>query len=269
MVEIMNDQRVPILVYHHVYPDDAPEMAKASFKTGAGVIGAAEFRRQMKYLADNGWKVVSTSQLVDWLLGKGHLPNKAALVHFDNGWLDTATVAPLILRDFGFTATCFPITDGLEAATRGISAAVRTLTEGVVEKPFMTWDQAKGLLDAGWELGAHTATHCKIADRHAAEGDAGVVREAEIANGIFQKRLGFTPPHFAYPSGSRNDRTDQIMSGHYRSLRLWHFEYPCQWTFTDRTTPVTAIDCQNIDIRVSWPDYVRIFEEALSPITGR
>ena len=252
------DRHVPILVYHHVYPDDSAELAAAVAEQTAGVIGLSEFTRHLEQLRAGGWTVVGTSRVVDWLLGAAELPPKAAVLHFDNGWLDTATVVKPLLDDFGYTATCFPITDGVEAASSGRSAAVRTLTEGVVEKPFMTWDQVTRLLEAGWEIGAHTATHCKLADRHAGEGDEGVVREAELANLIFERRLGSAPDHFAYPSGSRNERTDELLSRYYRSLRLWHFEQPVRWSYTRRDTPVTAVDCQNIDLRVSPAAFSRI-----------
>ena len=258
----MNNQRVPILVYHHVYREDAPALTQATHETGAGIIGQREFTRQVQRLADDNWTVVSTTQVIDWLEGAAELPPRAVALHFDNGWLDTVEVAMPVLRRFGFTATCFPITDCVEAASRGETAQVRTLTEGVVAHPFMTWDQLHQLLNAGWEIGAHTATHCKIADKHAAEGDDAVRQEAQTSNDLFDRHLGFVPTHFAYPSGSRNDRSDELLSVFYRSLRLWHFEWPVQWSFTDRHTSPQAVDCQNIDLRVSFADFVRIFEEA-------
>lgn len=258
----MKDQRVPILVYHHVYPQDAPELTSATFETGAGIVGENEFRRQMRCIADEGWSVVSTTEIIDWLESGNALPPKAAAIHFDNGWLDTVTVTLPILQEFEMAATCFPITDGVEAASQGKTSKVRTLTEGVIEKPFVTWDQLQQLRDAGWELGAHTASHCKVADKHAEEGDEAVIQEAEISNDLFQSRLGFTPDHFAYPSGSRNDATDKLLASYYRSLRLWHFEWPIHWSFTHGRTSPLAIDCQNIDLRVEFDDFQRIFTEA-------
>ena len=70
------------------------------------------------------------------------------------------------------------------------------------------------------------------------------------------------PDHFAYPSGSRNQRSDELLSRYYRSLRLWHFEQPIQWTFTHRDTPTTAVDCQNIDIRVPFEEFEHLLLEA-------
>ena len=258
------NQRVPILVYHHVYEEEAPELKQATFETGAGVIGEAEFRKQMQHLADNHWTVVPTSQIIHWLKGDASLPQKAVAIHFDNGWLDNATVVMPLLREFGVVATCFPITDGIEASSEGKPlTTVRTKTEGIVTKPFMTWSHLQQLLDADWEIGAHTATHCKMADKHAAEGDDGVLQEIQTSNDLFKKRLGFAPEHFAYPSGSRTERTDELLASHYTSLRLWHFEWPIHWTFTDSNTSLLAVDMQNIDLRVPFDDFKRVFIEAM------
>ena len=97
----------------------------------------------------------------------------------------------------------------------------------------------------------------------AAEGDEGVVLEVQTSNDMFKRRLGFVPAHFAYPSGSRNDRTDMLLSRYYRSLRLWHFEWPIHWMFTDYNTSRLALEVQNIDLRVPFEDFKRIFSETL------
>ena len=59
---------VPILVYHHVYGDDDPELAHT---TGAGVVTATALRRQVMHLLDEGWRVVATGDLVDGLVATG------------------------------------------------------------------------------------------------------------------------------------------------------------------------------------------------------
>lgn len=255
----MSSQRVPILVYHHVYEDET----MSALDPSAGIIGRTEFTRQMNHIIQLGWTVVSTSQVIDYVLDGTPLPPKSLALHFDNGWLDTYTITFPILQNLNLKAMCFPITAGVEAASHGQSKSVRTLTEGIVNKPFMNWDQIHELLDAGWEIGAHTDMHSKLADKHATDSDQGVLAEANTSNDMFQKRLGFVPPHFAYPSGSRNARTDELLGPIYRSLRLWHDDFPIVWTFTDRTTSRLAVDCQNIDVRVPFADFQRIFTEAL------
>ena len=251
-------QRVPILVYHHVYPDE--EAARAG--PVAGVIGASEFDRQMQFVCEDGWRVVSTSAVVDWLAGDADLPHRACVLHFDNGWLDTFTVVLPRLRELRLTATCFPVTAGVDAATHGDSMRLRTLTEGNVTKPFMTWDQVAALKDDGWEIGAHTHTHCKMSGRHDAEGDGGVLREVDESHRLFAQHLAAAPVHFAYPSGARSDRTDALLRERYRSLRLWRWYWPIRWHYTDRATPTSAIECQNVDARVPFDQFQRIFREA-------
>ena len=258
------NQRIPILVYHHVYPDGAGELDVNKPGECTGVIAESAFRRQMQYLADNKMEVVSTSNVVDWLIDDAPLPEHAVVLHFDNGWLDTLTVAKPVLDSFGFTATCFVITDSANATSEGKPAAIRTKTEGIVEKPFMTWNQIRELVAAGWEIGAHTASHCRMADKHEAEGDEGVLDEVDRPSAAFQEQLGRLPLHFAYPSGSRNTRTDELLQDHYRSLRLWHFEEQPVWSFTENTTSRLAIDCQNIDNTVTIADFERVFEEAFT-----
>ena len=111
----MDDKsKVPILVYHHIYPEGSPEL-KAATGDSSGVIGEVEFRRHLEFISNEGWNVVSTSDVVDWIIDGTPLPDRAVALHFDNGWLDTRTVTMPIVKELGMTATCFPITDGVEA----------------------------------------------------------------------------------------------------------------------------------------------------------
>ena len=255
-------QKIPILVYHHVYADGHPELADQPTDKATGVIGEAEFRRHVEYVVREGWEVVSTSQLVDWLEEKSNLPERSVVVHFDNGWLDTLEVAMPALRESGMTGTCYVISDPTAAASRGEPAGVRTSTEGVVYKPFLTWNHVMELVEAGWEVGAHSATHPPLGDTLLQDGELAVLSEIEGSNTAYQSGLGFVPDHFAYPSGSRNERTDELLAPYYRSLRRWSFRQPPLWTFTNRGTSPLALECQNVDSTVSFDDFMCIFREA-------
>ncbi len=255
-------QRVPILVYHHVYPDGDPGLTHPTPDKATGTIEESELRRHLSYIAENGWNVVNTSRVVDWLEGSESLPERAVVLHFDNGWLDTRTISMPILREMGMTATCYVISEGTEAASKGLPAAIRTSTEGAVQKPCITWRQVQELLQEGWEIGAHTATHPKLAEVLATEGPEAVMEEIGRSHDAYWINLGFLPDHFAYPSGSRDERTDEMLAPHYRSLRGWTFSSPPRWEFTDEGTPPRALECQNIDNTVSFKDFTRIFDEA-------
>ena len=78
-------QRVPILVYHHVYPDGDPRLSEPAPDKATGTIEESELRRHLSYIAGNGWKVVNTGQVVDWLAGLGFCPRGL--------WCCTSTMA--------------------------------------------------------------------------------------------------------------------------------------------------------------------------------
>ena len=98
----------------------------------------------------------------------------------------------------------------------------------------------------------------------AQQGEGAVAEEIEGSNRAYASALGFVPSHFAYPSGSRDEKTDAMLGSYYRSLRLWHFSRPQVWSFTDRSTLPMALDCQNVDNTVEFEDFQRIFDEALA-----
>ncbi len=196
----MISQRVPILVYHHVYDDYDPSLTGLPEHRATGVIAASEFRRHLDLLADGGWAVVSTTQVVDWLAGAAELPDHAAALHFDNGWLDAVTNVLPILREYEMSATAYVISGSTSAASEGRAAMVQTSTEGAVQKPFITWDQAAELLDAGWEIGAHTATHPKLAELLTEEGEEAVLAEVDASNEAYAEHLGFVPPTSLTPA---------------------------------------------------------------------
>ena len=192
-------QKVPILVYHHVYPDGDPGLEVGSPAKATGVISESEFTRQVRYIASQGWEVVSTSRVVEWLHGGDPPPARAVVLHFDNGWLDTRTVAMPILAGLGMTGTCYVISEPTAAASEGKPAGIRTSTEGLVYKPFLTWDHAREMLDAGWEIGAHTATHPKLADVHSLDGGRRRARRGRRPQRRAPDALGIRPGPLRLP----------------------------------------------------------------------
>lgn len=65
-----------------------------------------EFRNQMEYLKQ-WFNVVSIKDVSNWLTGKGSLPTHAALITFDDGYLDNYSNAYPILQEYGFPAIVY------------------------------------------------------------------------------------------------------------------------------------------------------------------
>lgn len=95
--------RLSVLMYHHV---QTKESAIANKQTSLSV-NTDIFKEQMQYLKDNGYKVVSMQDLVNYFNNGIQIPAKSILLTFDDGYEDFYTDAFPILESFNFTATVF------------------------------------------------------------------------------------------------------------------------------------------------------------------
>jgi peptidoglycan/xylan/chitin deacetylase (PgdA/CDA1 family) len=103
-----------VVNYHRIENPD--RNAFDSFKPNVSAT-PDDFDRQMDYLA-KWFHVVSVRDIVQWLDGKKDLPPYAALITFDDGYLDNYTHAFPILRAHNFPALIFLTTGhiGTDAA---------------------------------------------------------------------------------------------------------------------------------------------------------
>ncbi len=99
-----------VLNYHRIDDPDRPDFD--TFKPNVSA-RPEDFDRQMEYVA-KWFNVVSTQDVVDWLHGKKQLPPYAALITFDDGYLDNYKYAYPILRKHNFSAIIFLTTNHIE-----------------------------------------------------------------------------------------------------------------------------------------------------------
>lgn len=97
-----NRSKVLILTYHRFAHQNEP------FKTSS-----SEFASHLEYLKKYK-QVVSLAEAVDGLTNKTTLPRNATVITIDDGYRDAYDVAFPILRQFGFPATIFAVTDFLD-----------------------------------------------------------------------------------------------------------------------------------------------------------
>jgi peptidoglycan/xylan/chitin deacetylase (PgdA/CDA1 family) len=163
---------MPIFVYHHVVPGHA---AGALFVTPDG------FEQQLKFLRDNGYQTVSFDDLADCLEYGAPLPDRPAIISFDDGWDNQFNYAFPLLQKYGFTATFFVVTDYLD------------------HQNFMTTDQLKTMIAAGMTIGSHSRSHPALP----AIGKPQRLKD-EIAGSKawLEEKLGVPITTFAYPYGA-------------------------------------------------------------------
>ena len=96
-----------IVNYHRI--DDPQRQGFDSFKPNVSAT-PEDFNLQMDYLS-KWFNVVSLKDVVNWLDGHRDLPSYAALITFDDGYLDNYTAAYPILRQHNFPALIFLTTE--------------------------------------------------------------------------------------------------------------------------------------------------------------
>jgi len=186
--------RIPVLVYHHILPDEA----NTHFRDNAWTISTENFAEQMRYLRDNGFYTPTLDELEAFLHHGRPLPQNSVMIHFDDGYYSNYVYALPILRRYGLRAVLFPITGDAEALgdvqppmnyaalTR---AAAITLTTGL--DVFETASHSHALHDRtpdGRETMLVVATHGEI-----------------VADTLQSFELVTNRRAYAYPLGMFND----------------------------------------------------------------
>jgi peptidoglycan/xylan/chitin deacetylase (PgdA/CDA1 family) len=176
------------LCYHAVSPRWPAELS----------VTPERFEQQVGYLAKRGYRGITFTDAV-----RGNFTGKAVAITFDDGYASTFSLARPILDRFGMPGTVFVPTNfigGGPMAWPGIDQWVGT--EHEAELVPMTWEEARGLADAGWEIGSHTRSH-----PHLTEIDDGPLAQELLESRLTcERRLDRRCSSLAYPYGDHDER---------------------------------------------------------------
>jgi len=177
--------RVPILMYYEVTPHPDPAFARYS-------VTARVFARQMRWLAAFNYRPVDMDALLRARLGLERLPHRAVVITFDDGLQSCVDHAVPVLRRHGFTAVFYLVAGLMGGRTSWLRQELN------LELPIMSWDAARRLAAYGFQCGAHTMSHPRLAGLDAAQ----VRRELAEARQRLEDELDAPVLHLAYPYGS-------------------------------------------------------------------
>jgi peptidoglycan/xylan/chitin deacetylase (PgdA/CDA1 family) len=154
-------------------------------------IPPAVFRDQLAALAESGCVVLALDDVAAWLAGARDVPARAAILTFDDGFRDFATVAFPALAARSWPSTLFLCAGriGGRSDWPGMPAA------GIA--PLLDWSAVADLAASGVAIGAHGLTHLDLTRRPLPEA------EVEIADSgrLLEERVGRRVSAFAYPFG--------------------------------------------------------------------
>ena len=174
-------QLVPVLCYHNLAPQSKGRM----------ILAAKVFEEQMRYLKNQGYRVINLKQFVEFVSLKRQLPRRSVLLTFDDGYRSFLQYAVPVLKELGFTATLFVYTDYVGAGGNAL-----------------TWADLKKLQQEGFDIQAHSKSHgdmVRAGNESANEYEKRIEAELMQPRALFQKNLGFAPDILAYPYGRQDD----------------------------------------------------------------
>jgi peptidoglycan/xylan/chitin deacetylase (PgdA/CDA1 family) len=174
---------VPVFMYHHVN-DTRPHGAIARGLT----FPMEHFEAQLRWLAQRRIATLTAAELVD-AVQRGHLPQNAVVLTFDDGYADAAKIVAPLLKRYNARATFF-VNDG----TIGLRGHV-------------TYRDLRAMHAAGNEIGAHGMYHLDLTTL----GREGQLHEAGDCVARIARFTGVRPVSYAYASGAYDATTLALM----------------------------------------------------------
>ena len=189
--------KIPILTYHSI--DNSGSVISTNCET---------FRRQMKFLSEEAFNVISLKDLTRALEANNLLPPKTIVLTFDDGFQNFHAIALPILKEVGFTATVFLITDfcGKHNDWSGNLA-------GLERSELMNWNEIKECSKYGIEFGSHTQTHPDLTKISIETAE----QEITLSKSKIEEKLGIAVTDFAYPYGKYNQAIKNIIGGKFKT----------------------------------------------------
>lgn len=177
---------VPVIMYHQVNP-------KATFANKLS-ISVDTFERQMRFLKNKHYNVISLEALADLIKEKKHIPPKTIAITFDDGYKDNYVYAFAVLRKYRLPATVFIIVKEV----------------GRTQGDRLNWDQIKIMQDSGLvTFGSHAMGPdplTKAYSRYPVKLSLERYFKEQVSDSkeIIQQRLAKSVTLFSYPEGKFN-----------------------------------------------------------------
>lgn len=178
-----------ILQYHHVGTATPPVTS----------ISVTDLRVHLQYLKDEGFTVLRFEDVVSALRDGKTLPQRSAILTFDDGYVSVYEAAFPLLQEFDYPFTVF-VTAGLVASNG---------------KLYASWEQLREMGEHGATLANHTVTHPYLVNRTQGQNEADwlawVRSEIEDAEAKILAQTGQSHKLLAYPYGEYDNAIQSLV----------------------------------------------------------
>ncbi len=181
---------IPILTYHKV---------DTRLELGGTMISPKRFAGHLDYFKRNGYQSVTLSRAVE-LMRQGDCGGKKYLcLTFDDAYAGLYQHAFPLLKEYGFTATVFVVTDYVGKMNDW------DINWGGLKFGHLSWEQMKEMQACGIEFGSHTQNHRDLRSLSPEQ-----LRE-ELAGSrkVMEQNLGLPVTTLSYPFGLYNEAVKQ------------------------------------------------------------
>lgn len=198
-----NPDFVPVLAYHKV---------DSKFEFGGTWNTPGQFERQMNYLKDEGYTVLSLERLREYFIKEESPPPKSLVLTFDDGYENIYQYAFPVLKKLGFTATVFLVVGYVGKNNDWDYSFGRKFRH-------LSWFQVKKMLERGIQFGSHSLTHRDLLRLSDEEARAEIFESKEI----IKKETGIDVLFFSYPFGRTNEKIKSMVkeAGYYGAVSLY------------------------------------------------
>jgi peptidoglycan/xylan/chitin deacetylase (PgdA/CDA1 family) len=169
---------IPVLMYHSISTIPGNSLG----------VPVQQFTEEMEWLHSRNYHTLSLEEFYQALVNQAPVPDKPVLLTFDDGYVDNYTSAWPVLRQYGFRATFFIISNS-------------------IGNDNMNWDQLHELVLQGNSIGCHTVHHY---DLSALSGKQ-LENELTVSKQELENRLGVSIYALCFPSGRYNSTTLELI----------------------------------------------------------
>ena len=194
--------KLPILMYHSLTD-------KAS-NVNTYTVPQSGFEADLKYLQDNGYTTVLMSEVIDYVDGKGDLPEKPVVLSFDDGFRNNLTIGLPLLEKYNMKAVI--------SVVGSYSEKFAALDDKNPDYAYLDWNDIKALKDSGRiEIDNHSYNmHMLPGTKGNTDSRRGAAQKSNEGKESYKKKLtedvektqdmlrefcGIEPLVFTYPYG--------------------------------------------------------------------
>jgi peptidoglycan/xylan/chitin deacetylase (PgdA/CDA1 family) len=152
------------------------------------------FLKQMDYLRKNGYKIISTKEVISYVKGEKELSPRSVCLTFDDGYYNNYESVFPVLKKCNVPAAIF-------LSTKYIASNDGKEVDLKIDERFLSWGEIKNMARSGMHFGSHGYSHCDLTGLSPQE----VFREIHYSKELIEKNIPGKVQYFSYPYGRYNE----------------------------------------------------------------